>query len=67
MSNISIKEMFDAGVHFGHQSKYWNPKMEPYIYTTHKKLHIINLEKTADNLNKALLFVEKLISNNSKI
>ncbi len=67
MSNISIKEMFDAGVHFGHQSKYWNPKMEPYIYTTHKKLHIINLEKTVDGFNKALLFIEKLISSNSKI
>ena len=44
MNGVSIKEMIDAGVHFGHRSKYWNPKMEPYIYTTHKKLHILNLE-----------------------
>lgn len=59
--------MFDAGVHYGHQSRYWNPKMQPYIYTTHKKLHIINLEKTADNFNKALKFIEDLVSKNSKI
>ena len=59
--------MFDAGVHYGHQSRYWNPKMQPYIYTTHKKLHIINLEKTADSFNKALKFIEDLVSKNSKI
>ncbi len=59
--------MFDAGVHYGHQSRYWNPKMQPYIYTTHKKLHIINLEKTADSFNKALKFIEELVSQNSKI
>lgn len=67
MADISIKDMFDAGVHYGHQSRYWNPKMQPYIYTTHKKLHIINLEKTADNFNKALKFIEDLVSKNSKI
>ena len=59
--------MFDAGVHYGHQSRYWNPKMQPYIYTTHKKLHIINLEKTADSFNKAIKFIEELVSQNSKI
>ena len=67
MADISIKDMFDAGVHFGHQSRYWNPKMQPYIYTTHKKLHIIDLEKTITSFNKALLFIEKLVSNNAKI
>ena len=67
MADISIKDMFDAGVHYGHQSRYWNPKMQPYIYTTHKKLHIINLEKTADSFNKALKFIEELVSQNSKI
>ena len=53
MNGLSIKQMIDAGVHFGHRSKYWNPKMEPYIYTTHKKLHIINLEKALKRFNEA--------------
>ena len=45
--------MINAGVHFGHQSKYWNPKMRPFIYTTFKKLHIINLEKSIIHFNNA--------------
>mgnify|MGYP001375089849 CR=1 FL=1 len=67
MSNLSIKEMINAGVHFGHQSKYWNPKMRPFIYTTYKKLHIINLEKSITHFNSAVTFIEKLTKNNSKI
>ena len=67
MSNISIKEMINAGVHFGHQSKYWNPKMRPFIYTTFKKLHIINLEKSVTRFNDAKNFIEKITKNNSKI
>lgn len=67
MSNISIKEMINAGVHFGHQSKYWNPKMRPFIYTTFKKLHIINLEKSIIHFNNAKNFIEKITKNNSKI
>jgi len=65
--NLSVKEMINAGVHFGHQSKYWNPKMGPYIYTTYKKLHIINLEKSIEQFSSAINFIEKLIKNNSKI
>ena len=67
MANLSIKEMINAGVHFGHQSKYWNPKMRPYIYTTYKKLHIINLEESLAHFNTAISFVEKLTKNNAKI
>ena len=67
MNGLSIKQMIDAGVHFGHRSKYWNPKMEPYIYTTHKKLHIINLEKSSERFNEAAKYIEKLISNNGKL
>jgi small subunit ribosomal protein S2 len=67
VSNISIKEMINAGVHFGHQSKYWNPKMRPFIYTTFKKLHIINLEKSITHFNEARNFIEKITKNNSKI
>ena len=67
MNGVSIKEMIDAGVHFGHRSKYWNPKMEPYIYTTHKKLHILNLEKSAELYNVAAKFIQNLVTNNGKI
>ena len=67
MNGLSIKEMIDAGVHFGHRSKYWNPKMEPYIYTTHKKLHIINLEKSSERFNEAAKYIQKLVSNNGKL
>ncbi len=67
MNGLSIKEMIDAGVHFGHRSKYWNPKMEPYIYTTHKKLHIINLEKSSEHYNIAAKYIQNLISNNGKL
>ena len=67
MNGVSIKEMIDAGVHFGHRSKYWNPKMEPYIYTTHKKLHIINLEKSIEHYNIAAKFIQNLVVNNGKI
>ena len=67
MNGVSIKEMIDAGVHFGHRSKYWNPKMEPYIYTTHKKLHIINLEKSIEHYNIAAKFIQNLAVNNGKI
>jgi small subunit ribosomal protein S2 len=67
MNGVSIKEMIDAGVHFGHRSKYWNPKMEPYIYTTHKKLHILNLEKSVENLKLASKFIQNLVTNNGKI
>tara|TARA_B100000959_G_scaffold37540_1_gene36234 strand:+ start:2220 stop:3047 length:828 start_codon:yes stop_codon:yes gene_type:complete len=67
VSILSVKEMINAGVHFGHQSKYWNPKMGPYIYTTYKKLHIINLEKSIEQFSSAINFIEKLIKNNSKI
>jgi len=59
--------MIEAGVHFGHQSKYWNPKMRPFIYTTYKKLHIINLEKSVIHFNSAINFIEKLAKNNSNI
>ena len=67
MNGVSIKEMIDAGVHFGHRSKYWNPKMEPYIYTTHKKLHILNLEKSVEQYDLAAKFVQNLVTNNGKI
>jgi small subunit ribosomal protein S2 len=52
-----IQDMIDAGVHFGHQAKRWHPKMEPYIYTVNKNVHIIDLEKTEEMLEKACNFL----------
>ena len=45
MANVSMRDMLKAGVHFGHQTRYWNPKMKPYIFGARNKVHIINLEK----------------------
>ena len=60
MSDLSIKNMLDAGVHFGHQIQRWNPKMKPYVYTSRGGIHIINLQKTLDCTRKALDFVESV-------
>ena len=46
MANVTMRQMLEAGVHFGHQTRYWNPKMEPFIFGARGKIHIINLEKT---------------------
>ena len=52
--------MLEAGVHFGHQTRFWNPKMAPYIYGHRNKIHIINLEKTQPLFNDAMKFVRQL-------
>src|SRR3990172_3726672 len=67
MSNISMREMLEAGVHFGHQTRFWNPKMAPYLYGHRNKIHIINLEKTLPLFNEAVNFVGKLASRKGKI
>jgi len=59
MSIISLEELLEAGVHFGHQSKRWNPKMFPYIYTERNGVHIIDLVQTAQLLNEAYDFIKK--------
>lgn len=60
MSNISMRQMLEAGVHFGHQTRYWNPLMAPYIFGERNKIHIINLEHTLPMYNDAANFVGKL-------
>jgi small subunit ribosomal protein S2 len=65
--HISIRELLEAGCHFGHQTRFWNPKMAPFIYGARNKIHIINLEETAKKLAEALNFIQRLASNNSKI
>ncbi|MCH8543638.1 MAG: 30S ribosomal protein S2 [Alcanivorax sp.] len=67
MPNVTMRDMLKAGVHFGHQTRYWNPKMKPFIYGARNKIHIVNLEKTLPLFNEALSFVNKLASSNNKI
>ncbi len=58
--SISMREMLEAGVHFGHQTRFWNPKMAPYIFGHRNKIHIINLEKTLPAFEDALKFIRQL-------
>jgi small subunit ribosomal protein S2 len=67
MSQVNMRDMLKAGVHFGHQTRYWNPKMGKYIFGSRNKIHIINLEKTLPLFNDALGFVEKLAAGKNKI
>jgi small subunit ribosomal protein S2 len=62
-----MRQMLEAGVHFGHQTRYWNPKMAPYIFGHRNKIHIINLEKTVVMYNDAVKFVTKLAANKGSI
>ena len=64
---ISMREMLEAGVHFGHQTRFWNPKMAPYIYGHRNKIHIINLEKTQPLFNDAMKFVRQLAAKRGTI
>ena len=65
--SVSMREMLEAGVHFGHQTRFWNPKMAPYIYGHRNKIHIINLEKTQPLFNDALKFVRQLAAKRGTI
>ncbi len=58
--SVSMREMLEAGVHFGHQTRFWNPKMAPFIYGHRNKIHIINLEKTLPKFEEAMKFVRQL-------
>ena len=64
---ISMREMLEAGVHFGHQTRFWNPRMAPYIYGHRNKIHIINLERTQPLFGDALKFVRQLASRRGSI
>ena len=67
MSNVTMRQMLEAGVHFGHQTRYWNPKMAPFIFGARGKIHIINLEKSLPLLNDAMGFISKLASKRGSI
>lgn len=67
MSNVTMREMLEAGVHFGHQTRFWNPKMAHYIFGERNKIHIINLEKTLPMCKDATNFLGKIASQKGKI
>ncbi len=67
MSTVTMRQMLEAGVHFGHQTRYWNPKMSPFIFGHRNKIHIVNLEKTLPLYKDAMNFIGKLASNGGKI
>jgi ribosomal protein S2 len=64
--SVTMREMLEAGVHFGHQTRFWSPKMAPYIFGARNKIHIVNLEKTLAKYNEAMAFA-KLASNRGTI
>ncbi|MGB6099512.1 MAG: 30S ribosomal protein S2 [Comamonas sp.] len=65
--SVTMREMLEAGVHFGHQTRFWNPKMAPFIFGHRNKIHIINLEKTLPMFEEAQKFARKLASNRGTI
>jgi small subunit ribosomal protein S2 len=67
MQIVTLREMFEAGVHFGHQTRYWNPKMAEYIFGSKQKVHIINLDKTLPLFHEALKFISQVAAKNGKI
>lgn len=67
MSELSVEEMFDAGAHFGHQTKKWNPKMKPYIYGARSGIHILDLQQTHTLARKAFNFIEGVVARGEDI
>jgi small subunit ribosomal protein S2 len=67
MSNVTMREMLEAGVHFGHQTRFWNPKMAPYIFGERNKIHIVNLEQTLPMCNEATGYLGKIAAQKGKV
>jgi small subunit ribosomal protein S2 len=67
MTQVSMRDLLQAGAHFGHQTRYWNPKMGEYIFGARNKIHIINLEHTVPAFNEALALVKQLAANKNKV
>lgn len=65
--DFDMREMLEAGVHFGHQTRFWNPKMAPFIFGHRNKIHIINLEKTVTKYNEAMAFIRRMSANKGTI
>src|SRR3974390_1435528 len=67
MSGVSMRQMLEAGVHFGHQTRFWNPKMAQFIFGERNKIHIINLEKTQPLYAEAANFVKGVVADGGKV
>ena len=67
MSAVSMRQMLEAGVHFGHQTRYWNPKMANYLFGSRNKIHIINLEKTLPMFNDAMNYLGQVTANKGTV
>jgi small subunit ribosomal protein S2 len=67
MASVSMRQMLEAGVHFGHQTRFWNPKMAPFIFGERNKIHIINLEKTQPLYGEAANFIKAVIGDGGKV
>ncbi len=67
MTAVSMRQMLEAGVHFGHQTRYWNPKMAPYLFGARNKIHIINLEQTLPMFNDAMNYLGQMTANKGNI
>ena len=67
MADVSMRQMLEAGVHFGHQTRYWNPKMAPYIFGERNKIHIINLEKSLPLAREACAFIKATVADGGKV
>ena len=65
--SVTMREMLEAGVHFGHQTRFWNPKMAPYIFGHRNKIHIVNLEVTLSKYNEAMKYIRQLSANRGTI
>ena len=67
MASVSMRQMLEAGVHFGHQTRFWNPKMAPFIFGERNKIHIINLEKSLPLYNQAADFIKNVVSDGGTV
>ena len=65
--SVTMRQMLEAGIHFGHQTRFWSPKMAPYIFGARNKIHIVNLEKILAKYNEAIAFVKKLSANRGNV
>src|SRR5512147_1975811 len=65
--SVTMRQMLEAGVHFGHQTRYWNPKMAEYIFGQRNKIHIVNLEKTMELYQQAMNYIRQLAANKGTV
>ena len=67
MTDVTMRQMLEAGVHFGHQTRYWSPKMRPFIFGERNKIHIINLEQTLPLFNDAMNYIGQIVGNGGQV